>query len=160
MLLFHRQVASDSSRPHGLQHISFLCPSPSPRVCPSSCPVNWWCHPTISSSVALFSFCLQIFPASGSFPTSQLFTSGGQSIESSALISVFPVNIQSWFPLRLVWSPCFPRDSQETSPASQFKSISSLAFCLLYCPALLHDYWKDQSLNYTDVCWQSDVFAF
>ena len=75
------------------------CPSPSPRVCPSSCPLHQWCHPTISTSVALFSFCLQSFPASGSFPMSWLFASGGQSIGASAL--VLPLSIKGWFPLRL-----------------------------------------------------------
>ena len=84
---------------HGLQHAMPSCPSPSPGVCPSSCPLDWWCHPTISSSVTLFSFCLQSFPASGSSPMSQLLASGGQSI--GALTSVFPMNIQGWFPLRL-----------------------------------------------------------
>ena len=66
--------------PHGLQHARLPCPSPSPEVCPSSCPLTWWCHSTISSSVAPFSFCLQSFPASQSFPVSWLFTSGGQNI--------------------------------------------------------------------------------
>ena len=64
-------------QPYGLQHTRLPCPSPSPGVCPSLCPFHRWCHPTISSSVALFSFCLQFFPASGSFPMSQLFTSDG-----------------------------------------------------------------------------------
>ena len=81
----------------GLQHIRLSCPSPSPRVCPSS--LHWWCHPTISSSVAVFSFCLQSFPAPGAFPMSQLFASGGQSI--GVLASVLPMSIQGWFPLRL-----------------------------------------------------------
>ena len=75
----------------------FLCPSLSPRVCSNSCPLSWWCHPTISSSIALFSFCLQPFPASGTFLVSQLFTSGDQSIRAST--SVLPMNIQGWFPL-------------------------------------------------------------
>ena len=70
--LFSHQVVSDSLRPRGLQHTRLLCPSPSPRVCPSSCPLNQWCHPTISSSLTLF-FCLLSFPASGSFPMSQVF---------------------------------------------------------------------------------------
>ena len=73
VLLFSRQVVPDSLWPHGLQHTRFPCPSPSPRVCPSSCHLNQWCHPTISSSDTLFSFCLQSFPASRSFPMSQLF---------------------------------------------------------------------------------------
>ena len=75
------------------------CPSPSSGVCSDSCPLSWWCHPTISSSVVPFSSCLLSFPASGSFLMSQLFQSGGQSIGASALVSVFPMNIQDWFPL-------------------------------------------------------------
>ena len=98
LLLFSHQVVSNSLWPHGLQHTRLPCPSPSPRVCPSSCPLNRWCHPTISSSVALFS-CLQSFPSSGSFPMNQLFTSGGQSIGASA--SVLANIIQGWSPLRL-----------------------------------------------------------
>ena len=75
------------------------CPSLSAVACSDSCPSSWWCHPTISSSVIPFSFCLQSFLASGSFPVNQLFTSGGQSIGASASASVLPVNIQAWFPL-------------------------------------------------------------
>ena len=75
------------------------CPSQSPRVCSDSCPLSQWYHPTISSSVGPFSSCLQCFPASGSFPMSQFFVSGGQSIGASASASVLPVNIQGWFPL-------------------------------------------------------------
>ena len=99
LLLFSCQFISDSLRPHGLQHARLPCPSLSPGVCPSSCPLSRWCHPTISSCVAPFSFCPQSFPASGSFPMSQLFASGVQSIGASA--SVLPMNIQGWFPLRL-----------------------------------------------------------
>ena len=77
------------------------CPSLSPRVCSDSCPLSCWCHPTFLSSVVPFSSCLQSFPAPGSFPVSQLFTSGGQSVGSSASASVLPMNIQDWFPLRL-----------------------------------------------------------
>ena len=90
---------SDSLPPPGLQHTRPSCPSPTPRACTNSCPSDWWCHPTISSPVAPFSSCLQSFPASGSFPMSQLFTSCGQSIGVSAYTSVFPMNIQDWFPL-------------------------------------------------------------
>ena len=88
-----------SLSPHGLQHTRLPWPSPSPGVCSNSCLLSRWCHPTISSSVIPFSSCLQSFPASGSFPASLLFTSGGQSIGASA--SVLPVNIQGWFPLGL-----------------------------------------------------------
>ena len=87
-------VASSFSRPHGLQHARPPCSSPTPRACSNSCPSNWWCHPTISSSVVPFSSCLQSFPASGSFPVSQFLSSGGQSIKVSASASVFPMNIQ------------------------------------------------------------------
>ena len=76
-------------------------PSPSPTVCPGSCPLNLWCNPTIQAFVALSSFCLQPFPASGSFPINQLSASGGQSIRASASASVLSTNIQGWFPLRL-----------------------------------------------------------
>ena len=90
---------SDSLQPHGLQHARPPCSSLSPRVCSNSCPLSWWCYLTILSAATLFSFCLQSFPASGSFAMSPLFTSGGQSIGAST--SVFPMNIQDWFPLGL-----------------------------------------------------------
>ena len=87
--------------PHGLQHTWLPCPSFSPRVCSNSCTLSWWWHPTISLSIVPFSSCLQSFPASGSFPVSQFFASGGQSIGVSASASVLPLNIQNWFPLGL-----------------------------------------------------------
>ena len=96
-LLFSHPVVSNSLGPHGLQHTRLPCPSPSPGACSNSCPLNQWCHPTISSSVIPFSSCLQSFPASQPFTMSQLFASGGQSIGASA--SVLPMNIQDWFPL-------------------------------------------------------------
>ena len=105
--LFSHSVVSKSLWPHGLQHTRPPCPSPSPRACSNSCPVSRWCHPTISSSVIPFS-CRQSFPTSGSFPMSQLFTSGGQSIGASASASVLPMNIQGWSPLGLT-GPCCPR---------------------------------------------------
>ena len=94
-------VVSESLQPHGLQHTRFPYPLLPPRVCSNSCPLSWWCYSTIWSSAASFSSCLQSFPASGSFPVSQLFTSGGQSIGASASASVLPVNIQGWFPFGL-----------------------------------------------------------
>ena len=96
---FSRSVVSDSSRPHGLQHTRPLCPSSTPRVYSNSSALNQWCHPTISSSVVLFSSCLQSFPASGSFQMSKFFASGGQSIRISSPASDLPVSIQDWFPL-------------------------------------------------------------
>ena len=90
-----------SLRPHGLQHARFPCPSQTLRACSDSGLWSWWCHPTISSSVVPFSSCLQSFPAIGSFPMNQLFTSGGQSIGVSASASVLLMNIQDSFPLGL-----------------------------------------------------------
>ena len=94
-------VVSNSLWPHGLQFSRLLCPSPTPEACSNSCPSSRWCHPTISFSVVPFSSRLQSFPASGSFPISQFFASGGQSIWVSASASVLPMNIQDWFPLGL-----------------------------------------------------------
>ena len=96
---FSRSVVSDSSWPHEPQPTRPLCPSPTPRVYPNSCPLNWWCHPAITSSVVPFSSCPQSLPASGSFPISQLFAWGGQSTGVSASASVLPMNTQDWFPL-------------------------------------------------------------
>ena len=96
---FSRSVVSDSLRPHESQHTRPPCPSPTPGVQSNSCPLSRWCHPAISSSVIPFSSCPQSLPASGSFPMSQLFTWGGQSIGVSPSASVLPMNIQDWFPL-------------------------------------------------------------
>ena len=98
---FSCSVVSNSLRPHGLQHTRLLCPPPTPRAYSNSCPLSQWCHPTISSSVIPFSFCLQSFPASGSFQMNQFFSSGGQNIGVSASALVLPMNIQDWFPLGL-----------------------------------------------------------
>ena len=98
---FSCSVMSDFLQPHGLQHTRLPYPSPTPRACSNSYPLSQWCHPTSSSSVTPFSSCLQSFPASGSFSRSQFFTSGGQSIGTSASASVIPKNIQDWFPLAL-----------------------------------------------------------
>ena len=92
-------IVSNSLRPHGLQHARPPCPSPTPGACKNSCPSSRWCYPTISFSVVPFSSRLQSFPASGSFPRSQFFTSGGHSIRVSTSASVLQMNIQGWFPL-------------------------------------------------------------
>ena len=134
---FSHSVVSDYLRPHGLQHVTLPCPLPTPRACSNLCLSSQWCHPTISSSVFPFSSCLQSFPASGSFPVSQFFSSGDQNIGVSASTSVLPSNAQNWFPLGWTgWSPCSPRDSQESFPAPQFKSVSSSMLSLLYGPTL------------------------
>ena len=143
---FSHSVMSKSLWPHGLQHAKPPCPSPTPGVYSNSCPSSRWCHPTISSSVVPFFSCLQSFPASGSFPMSQVFTSGGPSIGVSAPASVLPMNIQGWFPLGWTgWISLQSRDSQESSPTPQFKSINSSTLCFLYSPTLtsIHDYWKN-----------------
>ena len=96
---FSHSVMSDSLWPHGLQHTRPPCPSSTPRVYSNSCPLSWWCHPNISSSVIPFSSCLHSFPATGSFQMSQLFASGGQSFGVSASTSVLPMSTQDWSPL-------------------------------------------------------------
>ena len=96
---FSGSIVSDSFPPHGLQHARLPCPLPNSGAYLNSGPLNQWCHPTISSSIVPFSSHLQSFPASGSFPVSQFFPSGGQSIGVSASTSVLPMNIQDWFPL-------------------------------------------------------------
>ena len=99
LLLFSCPVVSHSLWPHGLQHARLPCPFPSPGVWSNSCALSRWCHPTISSSVVPFSSCLQFFPASGSFPMSWFFASGGQSTGVSASASFLPKKSQDWFPL-------------------------------------------------------------
>ena len=94
-------VMSDSLQPRGLQHTGLPCPLPTHRACSNSCPSCWWCHPTISSSIVPFSSCLQSFQASGTFPKSQFFASGGQSIGVSASTLLLPMNTQDWFLLGL-----------------------------------------------------------
>ena len=99
-ILFSCSVVSNSLQPHGLQHTRIPCPSLSPGICSNSCPLSQWCYLTTSSSATLF-FCLQSYSASGSFPMSWLFATGGQSTGSSASASVLLMNIQGWFPLGL-----------------------------------------------------------
>ena len=96
---FSLSVVSDSLRPHEPRHTRPPCPSPTPRVYPNPCPLSQWYHPTISTSVVPFSSCPQLLPASGSFPVSQLFASGGRSIGVSASTSVLPISTQDWSPL-------------------------------------------------------------
>ena len=144
---FIRSVVSSSLQPHGLQHARPPCPSPTPGTCSNSCPLSQWCHPTICRPLLLLP---SIFPSIKSFPRSQFFTSGGQSIEFSASASVLPVNIQDWFPLGLTrLISLLSRNSQESSPTPQFKNINSLALSFLYSPTLtsIPDYWKNHSFD-------------
>ena len=147
---FSHSVVSNSLQPHELQHARPPCPSPIPGVHPNSCASSRWCHPAISSSVVPFSSCSQSLPASESFPMSQLFEWGGQSTGVSASASVLPMNTQGWSPLGwTVWISCSLRDSQESSPTPQFKSISSSVLSFLHSPTLtsIHDHWKNHSLD-------------
>ena len=132
---FSFPVVSDSLWPHELQHARPPCPSQTPGVYLNSCPSSWWCHPAISSSVIPFSSHLQSFPESGSFQTSQLFRSGGQSIGVSASASVLPMNTQDWSPLG--WTGWISLQSKGLS------RVFSIAF-----------------FDYMDFCRQSDIFAF
>ena len=147
----------------GLQHVRLPCPSPTPRAYLNSHPSNEWCHPTISSSSIPFSFHLQSFPASGSFPTNQFFASGSQSIGVSASTSVLPMNIQDWFPLGLTGLiSLLSKGLSRVSPKPQFININSSVLNILYSTALrsIHDYWKNCSFDQTDLGWQSNVYAF
>ena len=159
-LLFGHWVVPDSWPPHELQLTMLPCPSPSPGVCSNSCPLSWWCHPAISSPVTLFSFCLQSFLPSGSFPMSQLFTSCGQSTRASASASILPNNIQGWFPLGSTGLiSLLSKGLSRVFCSIQFKSINSSKLSLLYGPTLtsIHDYWKNHSFWLYQ---QTDIFSF
>ena len=147
---FSHSVVPDSLWPHELNHTKLSCPSLSPGVRSNSYPSSQWRHATISCFVIPFSSCSQSLPASESFPVSQLFAWGGQSTGVSALASFFPKNTQDWSPLGWTgWIPRSPRDSQESSPTPQFKSINSLVLSFLHSPTLtpIHDHWKNHSLG-------------
>ena len=135
-LVFSHQLVSNSFWPHGLQYTRLPCPSPSPGVCSSSCPLNWWCHPTTSSSIIPFSFFLQSFPSIRVFSSELALRIKAMKLQlhHQSFQWVFRIHLlYDW----LVWSPCSPRDSQESSPAPQFGSINSLALCLLYGQKLI-----------------------
>ena len=171
---------SDSLCPCGTQHTRLSYPSFSPRFCWNSSPLSWWCRPTVSSSVASLVIFLQ------SFPIRQLFTSSSQSIGASASATALPVNIQDWFPLGKL-AGLISLQSKEfwgvfssfrvflfqtrrllskltlvVNCFRQFKSINSLVLRLLYGPTLIsvHDYWKNHSFDYMDLCQRSYVSAF
>ena len=162
-LLFSHPVMSDSLQPLGLWQSRPLCPSPSPEVCPSSSPLHQWCHPAVSPSDVLVSFSPQSFPASGTFPMSQLSTSDDQNIGVPTSASVLPMSIQGWFPLRLTGLiSLLSEGPSEVFSSTTVQSISSLVLCRFYGPALttMCDHWEDHSLDYTDLCQQSPISAF
>ena len=146
---FSHSVVSDSLQPHESQHARPPCPSPTPRLYSNTCPSSRWCHSTISSSVVPFSACPQSFLVSGSFQMSQLFAWGGQHISFS--FSISPSNEHPGLISLdgLVGSSCSPRDSQESSPTPQLKSINFSALSFLHSPTLtsIHDHWKNNSLD-------------
>ena len=140
-------------QPHRLQHARLPYPSPTPGAFSNSCPSSQWCHSTISSSVVPFSPCLQSFPASGSFQwaSSSHHVAKVLELQHQSFQWIFRVDFLEDGP---IGSPCCPRDSQETSPAPQFKTINYLALSFLYGSTLtsIHDYWKKHSFDYTDLC--------
>ena len=144
---FSRSVVSDSLRPHESQHTRPPCPSPTPRVHSNSCPSSWWCHPAISSSVVPFSSFPQSLPASGSFPISQIFAWGGQSIGVSAAASVLPTNTQDTF--RMDWLDLLAVQGTLKSLLQHHSSQTSILQCFLHSPTLTstHDHWKNHSLD-------------
>ena len=162
---FSCSVTSNSLWPHRLQYTRLPCPSPYPRVCSNSCPSGLWCHPTISFFVTRFSSCPQTFPASESFPVRWLFVSRDQSFGASASASVFPMNIEGWFPLGLtglisLLSKGLSRIFSSTSFwKHQFLSVQPSLWSNSHIHTW-HDYRKNHSSDYTDLRQQSDVSAF
>ena len=153
---------SDSLRPHELQHTRLPCPSLSPRVCSRSCPLCWWCHPTILSSVTSSLPALSLFQHQGLFQWVDSWHQMAKILEfqlqHQSFQWIFKTDfISDW----LVWS-CSPRDSQKSSPTPPFKRINSSALSFLYDPTLksIHDYWKNHSFDYTELCWQGNISAF
>ena len=161
MMLFSLSVMADSLQSHGLQRARLPCPSPSPGACSNSSPSSQWCHPTILSSVVPFSSCLQSFPASGSFPVSCLFASGGQRIGASA--SVPPMNTQDWSPLG--WTGWISLQSKGLSRVFYNTTAQKHGFFGMQ-PSLWSNshiciwLWKNHSFDYTDLCQQSNISAF
>ena len=157
MSLFSHSVESDSLWPHGLQHPSLPCPSPTPRACSNSCPSSRWCHPTVSSSVVPCSSCLQSLQHQG-LPTSQFFASGGQTTGASASAPVLPMNIWDWFPLQL--TGLISPQSKGLSRVFSSTTIQKDRFF-----GTQHLLWSNSHtctwlLEKPDLCRQSDVSAF
>ena len=149
-VLFSHSVMSDSLWLHESQHARPPCPSPTPRVHSNSCPSSWWCHPAISSSIVPFSSCPQSLPASESFPMSQLFSWGGQSIGGSALASVLPMNTQDWSPLE--WTGWISLQSKGLSRVFSNTTVQKYQFFSAQLSSqsnshIQHDHWKNHSLD-------------
>ena len=155
LVQFSRSVVSDSLWPRESQHARPPCPSPTPGIYPNTCPLSWWCHPTVSSAVIPFSSCPQSFPASGSFQMSQLFASGGHSIRVSALTSVLPKNTQDWSPLG--WTSWISLQYKGLSRVFSKTTVQKHQFfcAQLYSPTLtsIQDHWKNHTLDKMNLCW-------
>jgi len=163
MVQYSPSVLSDSLGSHESQHASPPCSSPTPGDYSNSCPSSQWCHPAISSSVISFSSCPQAPQASEIFPMSQLFAWGGQSIGVSASASVLPKNTQDWSPLE--WTGCISSRSKGLSRVfsnTRVQRTNSSALTFFHTPTLtsIHDHWENHSVDYMDLCWQSNVPAF
>ena len=142
---FSHSVTFDSSRPHGLQHARLLCPSPTPRACSNSCPLSQWCHPTISSSDCPL-FLPSIFPSIRVFSNDLVLHIKWPKYWSFNF-NISPFNEYSGLiSFRIDWSPCCPRDSQESSPTPPFKGIKFLALSFLYSPTLTSHTWLLEKL--------------
>ena len=148
-LQFSHSVMSNSLRPHEAQHARPPCPSPAAGVYPNACPLSWWCHPTISSSIVPFSSCPQSFPASESFPVSQLFAWGGHCTGVSALASFLPKNTQDWYLEWTGWISLQSKGLSRVFSSTTVQIINSSALSFLHSPTLtsIHDYWKNHSLD-------------
>ena len=151
---------SNSLQLHGQQHTRLPCPPPTPGAYSNSCPLNQSCHPTISSSVVPFSSCLQSLPASKSFPVNQFFASDGQSIGASTLASVFPMNIQDWFPLTGLISLLSRRLSRVFSNTTVQKHQFFGALLSLWSNSHIYTWPLDKLQLRLDLCQQSHVSAF
>ena len=147
---FSCSVVSNSLQPHGLQHARPPCPSPTPEVYSNSGPLSQWCHPTTSSSVVPFSFYLQFFLASGSFPVSQFFPSGGQSIGSFSF-SISPSNEYLLISFRMDWLDLLAVQGTLKSLLQHHSSKASIiwrsAFFIAQLSTSIHNYWKNHSFD-------------
>ena len=148
---------SNSLWPNGLQNTRLPCPSLSPRACSDSCPLSQWCHPTII--ILCHPLLLQSFPASGSFPMSQFFISGGQRFGASASASILPMNIQDWFLSGLIGLISLQSKvlSRVFSKTTLQKRQSFVTQPSLWSNSHIHDYLKNHSFDYMELCWQSNV---
>ena len=161
LLLFSPSAMSNSLRLHRLQHARPPCPSSTPRACSNSCLSSWWCHPTIPSSVIPSPPAFNLSQHKGLFQRVSASHQGPKYWSFSFIIS--PSNeYLGLISYRIDWYPWCPRDSQESFPAPQFECIYSLALSLLYGPTLtlVHDYWKNHSFDYMEICQQNDVSHF